>query len=144
ICTAASSTSGRVRLSLRGLTKCSTRPNRQRYQFAVIRFTDLERLRSLSGWSRSARLRDRRGGGGLGGGVGVSGGGGGWRAGPVGARGGTDASCGDVRAGHRRQAGRPVLAGEHEVGVPVAARLAGRRRVGPGLERPWRECLPAG
>jgi hypothetical protein len=37
----------------------------------------------------------------------------------------------------------PVPAGEHQVGVPVAARLAGRRRAGPGVKGAWRERLQA-
>ena len=55
------------------------------------------------------------------------------------------AGRGDVRARRRRQADRPVAAGQHEVGVPVAARLAGRRRGGAGLQgTSRREPLQAG
>ena len=41
-------------------------------------------------------------------------------------------------------AGRPDAACQHEVGLPVAAGMAGRRRGGAGFEKPQRERLQAG
>jgi hypothetical protein len=59
----------------------------------------------------------------------------------------------DVRAGHGRPPDREDLAGEHEIGVPVAAGLACRRHAAlaprgmagmhPSWMRPsWRSCAP--
>src|SRR4051794_16992596 len=48
-----------------------------------------------------------------------------------------------VRRGRAAGAGGGPAAGEHEVGLSVAAALAGRWRAGVGLERPGRGELPA-
>src|SRR4051812_12141108 len=88
------------------------------------------RVRRGTGWGEGGRAFP--GGGGAGGGGGPAGGrpesgpkwGGGW-AGGGGGRGGAPA------------------AGEHEVGLSVAAVLAGRRRAGVGLHGAGRDKLPA-
>src|SRR3954470_15997786 len=65
-------------------------------------------------------------------------------AGRAGAAGdGANAGGAAVRRGRGAGAGGDPAAGEHEVGLSVAATLAGRRRGGAGLERTGRSGLPA-
>src|SRR4051794_2246384 len=54
-----------------------------------------------------------------------------------------DAGGAAVRRGRRAGAGGGPAAGEHEVGLSVAATLACRRRAGVGLQRSRRDTLPA-